>query len=91
MADLASAWWSYQSLYYWPSIRQTFPANLTKICREWANDYYNKISAPVEEVTESERRIKGKRTKISEAAANVQKWSNPEYRNTSSAEELEEI
>ena len=72
-------------------------ANLNeKYAMKVANDYsYNKIRTAEEAVLRiREKNQKGqeqKSAKTSQAKSNVPKWSNPEYKNTSSAEELEEM
>ena len=72
-------------------------ANLNeKYAMKVANDYsYNKIRSAEEAVLRiREKNQKGqeqKSAKRSQAKSNVPKWSNPEYKNTSSAEELEEM
>ena len=72
-------------------------ANLNeKYAMKVANDYsYNKIRSAEEAVLRiREKNQKGqeqKSAKPSQAKSNVPKWSNPEYKNTSSAEELEEM
>ena len=72
-------------------------ANLNeKYAMKVANDYsYNKIRSAEEAVLRiREKNQKGqeqKSAKLSQAKSNVPKWSNPEYKNMSSAEELEEM
>ena len=72
-------------------------ANLNeKYAMKVANDYsYNKIRSAEEAVLRiREKNQKGqeqKSAKPSQTKSNVPKWSNPEYKNTSSAEELEEM
>ena len=72
-------------------------ANLNeKYAMKAANDYsYNKIRSAEEAVLRiREKNQKGqeqKSAKTSQTKSNVPKWSNPEYKNTSSAEELEEM
>ena len=72
-------------------------ANLNeKYAMKVANDYsYNKVRTAEEAVLRiREKNQKGqesKTAKTSQAKTNVPKWSNPEYKNTSSAEELEEM
>ena len=72
-------------------------ANLNeKYAMKVANDYsYNKIRSAEEAVLRiREKNQKGqeqKSAKPSQVKSNVPKWSNPEYKNMSSAEELEEM
>lgn len=72
-------------------------ANLNeKYAMKVANDYsYNKIRSAEEAVLRiREKNQKGqeqKTAKTSPTKTNVPKWSNPEYKNMSSAEELEEM
>ena len=72
-------------------------ANLNeKYAMKVANDYsYNKIRSAEEAVLRiREKNRKGqeqKTAKTSPTKTNVPKWSNPEYKNMSSAEELEEM
>ena len=72
-------------------------ANLNeKYAMKVANDYsYNKVRTAEEAVLRiREKNQKGqeqKTAKTSQAKTNVPKWSNPEYKNMSSAEELEEM
>ena len=72
-------------------------ANLNeKYAMKVANDYsYNKIRSAEDAVLRiREKNQKGqeqKSAKPSQTKSNVPKWSNPEYKNTSSAEELEEM
>ena len=72
-------------------------ANLNeKYAMKVANDYsYNKVRTAEEAVLRiREKNQKGQEQKTaqaSQAKTNVPKWSNPEYKNTSSAEELEEM
>ena len=67
-----------------------------KYAMKVANDYaYQKIRTAEEAVLRiRERQQKGQedqKSKTSSTKTNVPKWSNPEYKNTSSAEELEEM
>ena len=72
-------------------------ANLNeKYAMKVANDYsYNKVRTAEEAVLRiREKNQKGQEQKTaqtSQAKTNVPKWSNPEYKNMSSAEELEEM
>ena len=72
-------------------------ANLNeKYAMKVANDYpYNKVRSAEEAVLRiREKNQKGqeqKSAKPSQVKSNVPKWSNPEYKNMSSAEELEEM
>jgi len=72
-------------------------ANLNeKYAMKVANDYaYNKIRSAEEAVLRiREKNQKGqaqKSAKTGPVKTNVPKWSNPEYKNMSSAEELEEM
>jgi len=66
-------------------------ANLNeKYAMKVANDYsYNKAVLRIRE--KNQKGQESKTAKTSQAKTNVPKWSNPEYKNTSSAEELEEM